>query len=93
MAALRALPGSRGVALVAAEGELPGLPRAPKLPPSIERRVVTRASCAQARSTLAREAGLLASHASAMAALLAANEGGLALVTSGEREFSLEGVP
>jgi len=91
LAAARALPGARGIALVAADGELPGLPRTSDLPASIERRAVSRAACAQARSTLAREAGLLASHASAMAALLAANEKGLALVTSGEREFSLEG--
>jgi len=91
LAAVRALPGARGIALVAADAELPGLPLKADLPPSIERREVSRSSCAQARSRLAREAGLLASHASAMAGLLAANEGGLALVTSGEREFSLEG--
>jgi len=91
IAALRALPGARGVALVAGDSELPGLPRVADLPASVERRVVSRASCAQARAALAREGGLLASHASAMAALLAASEGGLALVTSGEREFSLEG--
>jgi len=91
VAALRALPGARGIALVAGDGELPALPRSANLPASIERRVVSRASCARARAELAREAGLLASHASAMAGVLAANEGGLALVTSGEREFSLEG--
>jgi cysteine synthase len=90
LGAVRALPGSRGVALVAADIEMPGLPRRGDLPAFLERRVVSRASCAQARARLAREAGLLASHASAMAGALAANEGGLALVTSGEREFSLE---
>jgi hypothetical protein len=91
LAALRAVPGARGIALVAGDAELPGLPREANLPASVERRVVSRASCAQARARLAREAGLLASHASAMAGFLAANEGGLALVTTGEREFSLEG--
>jgi len=91
LAALRALPGSRGIALVAGDSELPALPRTANLPASIERRALSRASCARARAELAREAGLLVSHASAMAGFLAANEGGLALVTSGEREFSLEG--
>jgi cysteine synthase len=91
LAVLRALPGTRGIALVASDAELPALPRAANLPASVERRAVTRASCVEARARLAREAGLLASHASAMAGLLAAGEGGLALVTTGEREFSLEG--
>jgi hypothetical protein len=91
VAALRAFPGARGIALVAADAELPGLPRETDLPASVERRAVSRASCAQARASLAREAGLLASHASAKAGLLAAAEGGLALVVTGEREFSLEG--
>jgi hypothetical protein len=91
VAALRALPGARGIALIAGDEELPGLPRETNLPAYVERRAISRASCAQARAELAREAGLLASHASARAALLAADEGGLALVTTGEREFSLEG--
>jgi cysteine synthase len=93
VAALRALPGACGIALVAEaeDEELPGLPRETNLPAYVERRAVSRASCAQARAELAREAGLLVSHASAMAALLAAAEGGLALVSTGEREFSLEG--
>jgi len=91
VASLRALPGARGIALVAADEELPGLPREANLPASVERRPVSRSSCAQARANLAREAGVLASHASAMAGFLAAEQGGLALVTTGEREFSLEG--
>jgi cysteine synthase len=90
VAALRALPGSRGIALVAADDELPGLPRKADLPESIERRPVPRALCGRARTGLARETGVLASHGSAMAAFLAAAEGGLALVSTGEREFSLE---
>ncbi|HZX64931.1 MAG TPA: pyridoxal-phosphate dependent enzyme [Myxococcales bacterium] len=90
VAALRALPGSRGIALVAADDELPGLPREVDLPGSVERRPVPRALCARARTGLARETGVLASHASAAAAFLAAAEGGLALISSGEREFSLE---
>jgi len=90
IAVLRALPGARGIALVAGDDELPGLPRDADLPVSVERRAVSRASCGQARAGLAREAGLLVSHASAMAGRLATGEGGLALVTTGEREFSLE---
>jgi cysteine synthase len=91
LAALRAIPGSRGIALVAADEELPGLPReANDLPDTVERRPVSRAACARARADLAREAGLLVSHASAQAAFLAAGQGALALVTTGEREFSLE---
>ena len=73
-------------------GDAPGplLPREADLPESVERRPVPRALCARARTGLARETGVLASHASAMAAFLAAAEGGLALVSTGEREFSLE---
>jgi cysteine synthase len=93
VAAVRALPGSRGIALLAADDELPGLPREADLPGSVERRPVPRALCARARTGLARETGVLASHASALAAFLAAAEGGLALVSSGEREFSLEALP
>jgi hypothetical protein len=92
LAALWALPGARGIALVAADDELPDLPRQGRFPPSVQLRPVSRAACAEARQVLARQAGVLAAHASAMAALEAAKEGGLALiVATGEREFSLEG--
>jgi cysteine synthase len=91
LAAVRALPGSRGIALLAADDELPGLPRDADLPASVERRPVSRALCVRARAGLARETGVLGSHASAMAAFLAAAEGGLVLLSTGEREFSLEG--
>jgi hypothetical protein len=43
---------------------------------------------------VARELGLLASHAGAAAAVYAHEHGGVALITGpGEREFSLETVP
>jgi len=81
----------RGVALVAADEELPDLPRHASLPDSVERVQVTRAQAAEARSRLARELGLLAGHAGAAAAVHANQHGGVALVTSpGEREFSLD---
>jgi cysteine synthase len=91
LAALRALPAARGIALTAADEPLPALPREVDFPPVVERRPVLRALCSRARTGLARETGVLASHASAMAAFLAAAEGGLALISTGEREFSLEG--
>ncbi len=82
-------PAVRGVALVAAEDELPELPVAADMP-GLELRPVSFAEAARARAELARTSGILASHAAAAAAL-AAGEGGLALITSaGEREFSLE---
>ncbi len=81
----------RGVALLAADEELPELPRAASLPEGIERVAVSRAQAARARSRLARELGLLAGHAAAAAAEYAHEHGGVALVTSlGEREFSLD---
>lgn len=84
-------PAVRGVALIAADEELPDLPREVALPDGIERRPVARAQAAQARTRLARELGLLASHASAAAAVYAYESGGVALITApGEREFSLE---
>lgn len=84
-------PSVRGVALVAADEELPDLPREVSLPPDIERVAVTRAQASAARSRVARELGLLASHAGAAAAVYAAEHGGVALLTApGEREFTLE---
>ena len=84
-------PAVRGVALVAADEELPDLPREVALPEGIERLAVPRAQAARARTRLARELGLLASHASAAAAAYAHEHGGVALITApGEREFSLE---
>ncbi len=84
-------PALRGVALVAADEELPDLPREVTLPEGIERLAVPRAQAARARTRLAREQGLLASHASAAAAAYAHEHGGVALITApGEREFSLE---
>ena len=95
LGALQALrgrwPAVRGVALVAADEELPDLPREVALPDGIERFSVARADAALARSRVARELGLLASHASAAAAVYAHQHGGVALITApGEREFSLE---
>jgi hypothetical protein len=88
-------PRLRGVALVAADGELPDLPEHaehPQLPENVDIVAVTRGQAAEARSRVARELGLLASHAGAAAAVHARDHGGVALVTStGEREFSLEG--
>jgi len=84
-------PSVRGVALLAAGEELPDLPREAVLPEGIERIRVTRAEASQARARVARELGLLASHASAAAAVYAHEHGGVALITApGEREFSLE---
>jgi cysteine synthase len=82
-------PKVRAIALTAADKELPELPRDGEFP-GVEPRAVTFAEASKARSDLARSAGVLASHAAAAAAALAA-EGDLAIVTSaGEREFSLE---
>ncbi len=84
-------PAVRGVALLAADEELPDLPREAALPDGIERIRVTRAQAAEARAKVTRELGLLASHASAAAAVYAHEHGGVALITApGEREFSLE---
>jgi hypothetical protein len=84
-------PDARGVALLAADQELPDLPLEAELPADIERVRVTFAQASAARSRLARELGLLAGHASAAAAVHAFENGGLAIVTApGEREFSLE---
>ena len=84
-------PRVRAVALLAADEELPDLPREIALPDFVERVQVSRAKASQARGRVARELGLLASHASAAAALHALEQGGVALVTAaGEREFSLE---
>jgi len=87
-------PQVRGVALIAADVELPDLPRTTDLPAEIERVPVTRAAAAAARARVGRELGLLASHAGAAAAEHAHEHGGLAIVTApGEREFSLEDAP
>jgi cysteine synthase len=82
-------PQVRAIALTAADEELPELPRTGEFP-GVETRAVSFAEAARARSDLARSSGVLASHASAAAAVLAGMNG-LAIVTSaGEREFSLE---
>ena len=88
--ALRAKwPGVRGVALLAEDLELPDLPLTADLP--VEHVRVTFAEASKARARVASSLGLLASHASAAAAVHAFEHGGLALVTApGEREFSLE---
>jgi hypothetical protein len=84
-------PGVRGVALLAGDGELPDLPVSAELPQGIEQLRVTFAQASKARARVAGALGLLASHASATAAVHAFEQGGLALVTApGEREFSLE---
>jgi cysteine synthase len=82
----------RRIALVAADQEMPDLPRASDFK---EVRAIKRAEAAEARRRLARETGVLASHASAAAALVAREiPGAVALLTAaGEREFSLEGAP
>lgn len=92
LAALRERwPKVRGVALVAQDDELPDLPREVTLPKEIEKLPVSRALCARARAHVARELGLLASHAGAAAAVYAHQHGGVAILTAlGEREFSLE---
>ena len=83
-------PEVRGVALVAADVELPELPLRADVP-GLERRRVSFAEASRARAELARTSGVLASHAAASAAQVAVELGGIALVTSaGEREFSLE---
>ena len=83
--------GRAAVALVAADQELPELPRSVDLPAGVERVFVTRAEAAAARGRLCRELGLLAGHAAAAAAVIAQDRGCIALVTSaGEREFSLD---
>ncbi len=83
--------GRAAVALVAADDELPELPRTVDLPASVERVPISRAFAAAARARLCRDLGLLAGHAAAAAAVLAHERGCIALVTSaGEREFSLD---
>jgi cysteine synthase len=83
-------PGVRGIALVAADAEMPELPHRGALP-GLEVRPISFAEATRARSELARTSGVLASHAAAAAAAVAAEHGDVALVTSaGEREFSLE---
>ena len=94
-ALLQEHPGLRVLGLLAADEELPELPREAELP-GVELLKVTRAECAQARSEVARELGLLASHASAAAVVVARRSGlrAIALFTStGEREFSLDAAP
>ena len=89
LAALQA--GRAAVAPVAADEELPELPRSFDLPASVERVPLSRGDAAAARARLCRELGLLAGQAAAAAALLAHERGCIALVTSaGEREFSLD---
>jgi cysteine synthase len=84
-------PGVRGIALLAADIELPDLPLQAELPDGLEQVRVSFAQATAARARVARTLGLLASHASAAAAVHAEEHGGLALVTApGEREFSLE---
>jgi hypothetical protein len=84
-------PAVRGVALLAADIELPDLPLAADLADNLEQVRVGFAQASAARARVARTLGLLASHASAAAAVHAFEHGGLALVTApGEREFSLE---
>jgi len=83
----------RGIALVAADVELPELPLRAEMP-GFELRPVSFAEASRARGELARTSGVLGSHAAAAAAAVAAGQGGLALITSaGEREFSLERAP
>ena len=85
------LVATASVALLAADGELPDLPVEAPLPEDVERVRITFAQASSARSRLARTVGLLASHASAAAAVYAFEHAGLALITApGEREFSLE---
>jgi hypothetical protein len=86
-----AVRAKKRVALIAADEELPDLPRSAELPPGVERVAVTRAEAARARSRVARELGLLATHAGAAAAVYAHDHGGVALLCApGEREFSLD---
>lgn len=83
--------GRAAIALVAADEELPELPRSVDLPAVVERVAVSRSDAAAARGRLCRELGLLAGHAAAAAAVIAQGRGCIALVTSaGEREFSLD---
>lgn len=83
-------PEARGIALTAADVELPELPFASEIP-GFELRAVSFAEASRARAELAQTSGVLASHAAAAAAAVARDLRGLALITSaGEREFSLE---
>ena len=83
--------GIRAIALVAAGEELPDLPREA---PGFEQVAVTRAQASAARLRVARELGLLTSHASAAAAVWAFEHGGVAIVSGvGEHEFSSETAP
>jgi hypothetical protein len=92
-AAIASLP-VRKIALVAADEELPDLPLHAELPEGVERVAVTRAQAAAARSRVARELGLLATHAGAAAAVYVHDHGGVALLAApGEREFSLDAPP
>lgn len=95
-AALRVrYPQLRAQGLIAADEELPELPREASLP-GVDLIRITRAESAQARAAMALEQGLLASHASAAAVVVARRSGlsALALLTSaGEREFSLDAAP
>jgi cysteine synthase len=90
LACARVLRLERLVALVAADEELPDLPSSATID-GAELRRVTRAECVHARRELARSSGVLATHAAAMAAMVAVEVAGAAIVSaSGEREFSLE---
>lgn len=90
----RKWPQVRGVALVAADAELPDLPTSTDLPPEIERVAISREEAGRARALLGRGLGLLANHAGAAAAAYAHERGGVAIVTApGEREFSIEAAP
>src|SRR4051812_29686991 len=84
--ALQALRGRwptvRGVALLAADTELPDLPSRADLPRDIEVVKVGSAEAARARARVGRELGLLANHAGAAAAELAHDRGGVAIVTA-----------
>ena len=94
--AWKAWPTVRAIALVAADEELPDLPRTVAFPPGIERVPVTRAEAIAARSRVARELGLLTSHASAAAAVHAHEHPGVAIAIVsgvGEHEFSIETAP
>jgi cysteine synthase len=83
-------PDVRGIAVTAADVELPELPLPAEMP-GLELRPVSFAEASRARADLAHGSGLLASHAAAAAAAVARELRGLALITSaGEREFSLE---
>jgi cysteine synthase len=90
----RKWPRVRGVALVAADAELPDLPASTDLHLEIERVAISLKEAGRARAILGRELGVLGNHAGAAAAAYAHERGGVAIVTApGEREFSLEAVP